>query len=124
MRLVVLFILSPFRGVSWKELKLFIQENMDEKSRDNIMKSLSSLRSSTEELIGNEENVELIDEASIFLLRLFLNEKIVMMKHLSQMKKMFGQIQTSVANKICSVSFCSGFDVLLDMLIFLYILVC
>lgn len=85
---------------------------MDEKSRDNIMKSLSSLRSSTVELIGNEENVELLDEASIFLLRLFLNEKIVMMKHLSQMKKMFGQIQTSVANKICSVSSSFEFIVL------------
>lgn len=40
----------------------------------------------------------------MFLLRLLLDAPVVMIKHLSQMKKMFGQVPTNLATKICSIT--------------------
>lgn len=51
--------------------------------------------------LGTEENSDIIDDAVIYLLRLFLDENIVMMKHLSDLKKIFGVVSTQTANKIC-----------------------
>lgn len=53
---------------------------------------------------GTEENFDIIDESAIYLLRLLLDAPVVMIKHLSQMKKMFGQVPTNLATKICSIT--------------------
>lgn len=73
-----------------------------EKASD-VIKGLNELWSMTRELIGQEENSEIVDDAALFLLNLFLGVKIAMMSHLGEMKKMFGPVTTQTANKICSV---------------------
>lgn len=54
-------------------------------------------------MVGSEENAELVDEAAILVLRLFLDQKVVMMKHSSKLKKMFGQVPNALINKMCTV---------------------
>lgn len=61
------------------------------------------MRHLTEELVGPEQPQDIVDDASVFLLRLFLNEKMVLLKHLSEMKQMFGKVTPATANKICEV---------------------
>lgn len=89
------------RGISWKELKTFIMNNTDETTALKINNHLNKLRNLTRDLIGTEEDGNLIDDATIFILNLFLDVKIVMMKHLAQMKKIFGTISPQTANKLC-----------------------
>ena len=48
--------------------------------------------------------MELVDELSIFLLRLFLYQKIVVLKHVTQMKTYFGDVTHKQATKVCNVS--------------------
>ena len=93
-----------FRGVSWKELKLFINENSLKESVTVIQKELQDIWGHCREMLGSEENSSLVDEAAIYMLRLFLDQKIVMLKHTSQVKKMFGQVPNHLINKICAVS--------------------
>lgn len=71
-----------------------------EKGTDAI-KCLNELWSMTRDLIGDEENSEIVDDAALFLLNLFLDVKIALMSHLSEMKKIFGPVTTQTANKIC-----------------------
>lgn len=52
---------------------------------------------------GTEENGELVDDAALFLLQLFLDVKIVMMNHLADIRKTFGPITSNVANDIFKV---------------------
>lgn len=47
--------------------------------------------------------MELLDELSIFLLRLFLYQKVVMLKHVTQMKTFFGDVTHKQATKVCNV---------------------
>lgn len=65
---------------------------------------LHQLWNSAKELFGAEESVEIVDDASIFLLRLFLDQKIAMIKHTTEMRKIFGQFTNQQVNKICTVS--------------------
>lgn len=52
---------------------------------------------------GDDENFAVIDDSSIFLFRFFLDVSIVMVRHLSELKVIFGRITSQQANKICSV---------------------
>uniref|UniRef100_A0A182M3Z2 Activating signal cointegrator 1 complex subunit 3 n=1 Tax=Anopheles culicifacies TaxID=139723 RepID=A0A182M3Z2_9DIPT len=90
-------------GVSWKELKLFINSNVDPKISGVLSKQLRDLWEMSREMVGSEENAELVDEAAILVLRLFLDQKVVMMKHLSKLKKMFGQVPNALINKMCAL---------------------
>lgn len=60
-------------------------------------------------ITGTEENSEIIDDAAIHLLRMFIDANVVMVKHLTQIKKMFGAVATDLVNKIYSVSRASRF---------------
>lgn len=68
-----------------------------------VEKKMQELWLKTKELTGGEEKMELMDEISIFLLKLFLDHKLVMLKHMSQLKEVFGNISSNQANKICQV---------------------
>ncbi|XP_041762573.1 activating signal cointegrator 1 complex subunit 3 [Anopheles merus] len=92
-------------GVSWKELKLFINSNADHKVGGVLSKQLRDLWELSREMVGSEENAELVDEAAILVLRLFLDQKVVMMKHSSKLKKMFGQVPNALINKMCTLVF-------------------
>ncbi|XP_075226481.1 activating signal cointegrator 1 complex subunit obelus isoform X2 [Lycorma delicatula] len=54
------------------------------------------------DLTGGDQAKDVVDEATIFLLRLFLGERIVLRKHLSLLKQMFGQVSQNMADKICT----------------------
>lgn len=54
----------------------------------------------TKELTNSEESTQLIDDLSIFLLRLFLKQQHVFNKHTAQLKTFFGEISTKQANKM------------------------
>lgn len=90
-------------GVSWKELKLFICQKVDATEASMLTNKLRELWSHCREMLGTEENAVLVDEAAIFILRLFLDQKIVMLKHTSRIKKMFGQVPNSLINKMCKL---------------------
>ncbi|KXJ73287.1 hypothetical protein RP20_CCG016160 [Aedes albopictus] len=90
-------------GVSWKELKLFINQKLDAKEASVLTNQLRELWNHCREMIGGEENAVLVDEAAIFILRLFLDQKIVMLKHTSRIKKMFGQVPNALINKMCTL---------------------
>lgn len=90
--------------MSWKEVKEFIDSKMvSSESRAIVQKHLQSLWTLARNLIGSDESGEIVDDSAIYLLRLFLNVNIVMVKHLTELKKIFGNITSQSANKICSL---------------------
>lgn len=117
------------RTISWKKFKtMVLQKFNDDSSQLNIVtKHLQNLWNLTRNLIGNvhnfflknistqklhskycfligdDESPAVIDDSTIFLLRFFLNVNIVMVRHLSELKVIFGKITSQHANKICSV---------------------
>ncbi|XP_052868650.1 activating signal cointegrator 1 complex subunit 3 [Anopheles cruzii] len=90
-------------GVTWKELRLFINEKMDPKRSGVLLKQLRDLWEMSREMVGSEENTALIDEAAIMVLRLFLDQKVVLMKHSAELKKVFGQVAKALINKMCTL---------------------
>lgn len=74
--------------------------NVEEGNRKNVEKSLHELWLLTKELTGNEEASQLIDDLSIFLLRLFLKQSHVMNKHVAQMKTFFGDVTSKQSSQI------------------------
>lgn len=73
---------------------------MDKKSSNEIDRKLHELWLKTKELTHGEETTDLIDELSIFLLRMFVNQRNVLTKHLAQMRTFFGEISSKQANDI------------------------
>ena len=96
--------LFPCRSSSWKEVKQFLMENVEKSSATNLGKNLQDLWARVKELTGDDVTLELIDNSAIFVLRLLMDQKLVMLKHLSEMRKIFGNVTSNQANKIFSVS--------------------
>ncbi|XP_055550848.1 activating signal cointegrator 1 complex subunit 3 [Wyeomyia smithii] len=90
-------------GISWKQLKLFVTQHVDTKEASHLTIQLRELWNYCREMLGSEENPILIDEAAMFILRLFLDQKIVMLKHTSRIKKMFGQVPNALISKMCTL---------------------
>lgn len=51
-----------------------------------------------------EENCEIVDDATIYFLKMFLDSEIVMVKDLTQIRQMFGEVTSNSVNKIRTVS--------------------
>lgn len=62
--------------------------------------------------VGGEQSKETVDEAAVFLLRLFLCENLVSRKHLLMLKQMFGSVSSNLASKVCQVKGPSEFPVM------------
>lgn len=91
--------------MSWKSLKLLVRnETAPDKYRD-LDGKMQELWNLSKEIVGSEESSEVIDDAAVFLMRLFLDQKLVLLKHLSEMKKIFGPFSNQLANQICKVTF-------------------
>jgi hypothetical protein len=54
-------------------------------------------------LVGGEQSKETVDEAAVFLLRLFLCENLLLQKHLLMLKQMFGSVSSNFACKVYQV---------------------
>ncbi|KAL7033852.1 hypothetical protein ACKWTF_007745 [Chironomus riparius] len=85
---------------SWSDVKRFVLKNVDKRESAEIDKKLHELWVKTKELTNGEETTDLLDELSIFLLRLFLNHRNVLTKHIAQMKNFFGDVSNKQANDI------------------------
>lgn len=92
------------KGVSWKQLKTVIKNEAHKENWQKVEAQLVQLWKSAKELFGTEEPVEVVDDSCIFLIRLFLDQKIAMLKHTSEMRKVFGNFSNQQVNKICGVS--------------------
>lgn len=86
-------------------MKTFIKNESPSDKWPFLEPQLNELWNLSKELIGTEETTDMVDDGTIFLLRLFLDQKIVLLKHTSEMKKIFGPFSNQLANKICNVSF-------------------
>lgn len=94
------YISNIFRS-TWPDVKRFVIKNVVERKKvPEVEKSLHDLWLTTKELTGSEESAQLIDDLSIFLLRLFLNQSHVLNKHIAQMKTFFGDISSKQTNRI------------------------
>ncbi|XP_055382886.1 activating signal cointegrator 1 complex subunit 3 [Condylostylus longicornis] len=92
------------KSICWKSLKDAITESVSsEEDVKKLLENLQKLWVMTREMIGNDESSEVINDAAVFILTLFLDVKIVMNKHINILKNMFGTILPQLANKMCSV---------------------
>lgn len=69
----------------------------------DILKLLGNLKESCKLLTGDQPD-EVIEDATVLALRMFLDQDIVMLKHLTSLRQTFGSVTSSTANKICQVS--------------------
>ncbi|KAG6462956.1 hypothetical protein O3G_MSEX013556 [Manduca sexta] len=66
------------------------------------MNFLAQLKEACKLLTGDQSD-EIIEDAAVLTLRMFIDQDIVMLKHLSQLRQMFGNVMSTTANKICGV---------------------
>ncbi|CAH2054677.1 unnamed protein product, partial [Iphiclides podalirius] len=91
---------SQKRYKSFKDIYNFVKEN--EPNYDYLLKCLNDLKESCKVLTGDQPD-EMVEDAAVLTLRMFLDQDIVMLKHLSQLRQTFGTVLSSTANKICEV---------------------
>lgn len=73
---------------------------------ESIISQLDDLKLACKSLTGDTTN-DIIEDAAVLTLRMFLDQDMVMLKHLSQLRQMFGNVLSSTANKICEVIWCN-----------------
>jgi len=103
-------------------VKKFVLRNVeDKKNLSNVEKSLHELWLLTKDLTSSEESTQLIDDLSIFLLRLFLKQNHVLNKHIAQMKTFFGEVSSKQTNKILQLVTVGGLGIwwLVDLILIL-----
>ncbi|CAG4955228.1 unnamed protein product [Parnassius apollo] len=76
--------------------------NQNEANPERILKCFDDLKEACKLLTGDQPD-EIVEDAAVLALRMFLDQDIVMLKHLSQLRQMFGTVLSSTANKICEV---------------------
>lgn len=89
------------RFKSFADIKNYIKQN--ESNASELLDLLKELKTSSKTLTGDQSD-EVIDDAAVLCLRMFLDQDIVMLKHLAQLRQMFGTVQSSTVNTICEVS--------------------
>ncbi|KOB75495.1 Activating signal cointegrator 1 complex subunit 3, partial [Operophtera brumata] len=83
---------------SLADIQNYIKHNEDNPSE--LLNLLKQLKESCKALTG-EQSDEVIEDAAVLCLRMFLDQDIVMLKHLSQLRQLFGMVQSSTVNNIC-----------------------
>ncbi|CAH2095219.1 unnamed protein product [Euphydryas editha] len=88
------------RFKSFTDIYTYIKQN--EPLCDSIINLLDELKDACKALTGDTSN-DIIEDAAVFTLRMFLDQDMVMLKHVSQLRQMFGNVLPSIANKICEI---------------------
>ncbi|KAL4717222.1 hypothetical protein ACJJTC_017109 [Scirpophaga incertulas] len=88
------------RFKSYSDICNYIKQN--EPDTGQKIKTLELLKVSCKELTGDQPD-EIVDDAVVMVLRMFLDQDIVMLKHLNQLRQTFGSVTSVVANKICQI---------------------
>ncbi|XP_063379753.1 activating signal cointegrator 1 complex subunit 3 [Cydia fagiglandana] len=86
------------RFKSFSDIYNYIKQN--ETSVD--LKLLDNLKEACKLLTGDQPD-DIIEDAAVLTLRMFLDQDIVMLKHLTQLRQTFGTVISSTANKICEI---------------------
>ncbi|CAH0402336.1 unnamed protein product [Chilo suppressalis] len=88
------------RFKSYTDIYNCIKHN--EPDTEEKLKTLSLLKEACKQLTGDVSD-ELIEDAAVMVLRMFLEQDIVMLKHLNQLRQTFGNVSSTVVNKICQI---------------------
>ncbi|KAL0868583.1 hypothetical protein ABMA27_008049 [Loxostege sticticalis] len=88
------------RFKSFSDIHNYIKQN--EPDSEDKLKTLSLLKDACKQLTGDQPD-EIIEDAAVMALRMFLEQDIVMLKHLNQLRQTFGTVTSVVANKICQI---------------------
>ncbi|XP_072153378.1 activating signal cointegrator 1 complex subunit 3 isoform X4 [Bemisia tabaci] len=83
---------------SWSSLCQFI-ENIDGPNLE-VAENLEKLLGDVKELMGDDEVMEVVEDATIFVLKLFMNESAMLMKHAMNLKKLFGPISFQQSSRL------------------------
>ncbi|KAJ8709095.1 hypothetical protein PYW07_008921 [Mythimna separata] len=88
------------RFKSYTDIYNYVKQN--EPDSAEILKLFPQLKDACKLLTGDQPD-EIIEDATVLSLRLFLDQDIVMLKHLSQLRQTFGTVTSATANKICEI---------------------
>ncbi|XP_038207200.1 activating signal cointegrator 1 complex subunit 3 [Zerene cesonia] len=91
---------SVQRFKSFSDIYNYIKQN--ELVPEETLDLLKKLKEACKQMTGDTSD-EIIEDAAVMTLRMFLDQDIVMLKHLSQLRQTFGSVQSSTANKICEI---------------------
>ncbi|VVC95095.1 unnamed protein product [Leptidea sinapis] len=86
------------RYKSYIDIYNYLKQN----NQDSLLSNLSELKEACKLLAGGESD-DLAEDAAVMTLRMFMDHDIVMLKHLSQLRQTFGNVQSSTVNTICQI---------------------
>ncbi|XP_041983109.1 activating signal cointegrator 1 complex subunit 3 isoform X1 [Aricia agestis] len=84
---------------SFNDIYNYIKEN---ETDTKVLQLLKELKEACKLLTGDATD-DVINDAAVLTLRMFLDQDIVMLKHLSQLRQTFGTVLSTTANKICEI---------------------
>ncbi|CAG9112769.1 unnamed protein product [Plutella xylostella] len=88
------------RFKSWADIINHIKQR--ELNFQEIIPLMAELKVAAKILAGDQPD-DVIEDAAVLSLRMFLDQDIVMLKHLSQLRQTFGTVTNVTANKICEI---------------------
>lgn len=94
------YIFKYFRFKSWDDIYNFVKSEQNDVELLNLFKVF---KESCRLLTGMESVNEILEDAAVLCLQLFLDEDIVMLKHLARLRQTFGYVTADTANKLCQV---------------------
>lgn len=54
-------------------------------------------------ILTGEQTDDILEETALLVLRMFLEHDVVMIKHLNELRRLFGKVTTTSATTICNV---------------------
>jgi len=94
-----------------QQTKKFLQKNASDKTHSMLLeKALRDLWLQAKEMTNGEETVELIDDLTVFIMKLFLRQKLVSSRNLAQLKTFFGDVSNKSAQHVCQVTLIASFS--------------
>ncbi|XP_047508654.1 activating signal cointegrator 1 complex subunit 3 [Pieris napi] len=98
--LVINFKTNVPRYKSFTDIYAYIENH--ELQCSEILPLLQKLKVECKQLTGDQSD-NVVEDAAVLSLRMFLDQDIVMLKHLSQLRQTFGNVLTATANRICKL---------------------
>ncbi|CAF4841730.1 unnamed protein product [Pieris macdunnoughi] len=98
--LVINFNTNVPRYKSFTDIYAYIENH--ELQCSEILPLLQKLKVECKQLTGDQSD-NVVEDAAVLSLRMFLDQDIVMLKHLSQLRQTFGNVLTATANRICKL---------------------
>uniref|UniRef100_A0A1B6L435 U5 small nuclear ribonucleoprotein 200 kDa helicase n=1 Tax=Graphocephala atropunctata TaxID=36148 RepID=A0A1B6L435_9HEMI len=85
--------------ISWKD---FVNKSTNDAKSPELRGLFQSLRGYAQQLSGDDQTSQVVDDAAMYLLNVFFDEPHVLTKHKGQLKLVFGTVNPALADKICS----------------------